>query len=120
MSDSIAEAMTDNEALREILGEVRGIEALLKGQYDDIEGAEDIALTDTESSVRTARTLAVKTVVTNTGTQDIWVYEDGSVVKYLEPKQSWESALSGGGAITAKAIAGQTSTCAVTTYLKDA
>lgn len=120
MSDTIAEPMDDNDALREILGEVRLLDALLRAQYDDIEHSEDNPVTDTVPFKRTARPTAVKTVVVNQGTEAVEVFEGGALVKRVDPHDNWVSPTNGSGIITVYAANPSTaSTVSIATYLKD-
>lgn len=118
MSDDIAEAMTDNVALREILGQVRLLEDHLKGQYDDIVAVEGEAVTSATPYTRAATPTAVKTAVTNTGGADVLIYEGDGLVRRLASHETWVSPLNGAGELNIYAVSTD-SEVAVTTWTKE-
>lgn len=119
MSDHIAEPMTDNTALREILGEVRLLEGVLRQTYDSVTPNNAQAVAADDPYVREAAENIVKTVVTNVGDDnDILVYEEGALVARLAPRDTWTSPLTGSGEITVTAEDGLPSTASIATYTK--
>lgn len=120
MSDSIAEPMDDNDALREILGEVRLLESILRQRYTSVADPLNAqAVTSGAPYVRPADPDAVKVVITNVhASNDATVLEEGALVARLEPGESWVSPLDGSGEITVTADVGSPSTVAVATYRK--
>lgn len=120
MSDDIAEPMSDNTALRELLGEVRQIDGLLRQQYDAIVGEEEVAVTGDEPYTRAAMPTAVKTVITNTHAVGIaHIYEEGALVRSLLPGETWVSPLNGAGEITVE-VGSEDSEIAIATYTRTA
>lgn len=117
-SENIADPMSDNEALREILGEVRLLDSAIRQPYVSLAPPENNQpVTAEEPYVRAANANAVKTVVTNIGAADVRVFEDGALVAILSNRDTWESPLSGAGEIT---VTTETeSAVAVATYLKE-
>ncbi len=118
MSDQIAPEMTDNQALREILGQISVLESILRQRYTAV--AEVTALvTDGDPYERVANPDSVKTLITNTGADNtVGIYEGGALVKMLGPGETWVSPLDGSGAITVTAADALDSTISVTTYTK--
>lgn len=109
--------MSDNEALRSILGELRAQNALLLGKYETLEGNQNRPVTSTLSVIRGPKGKAMKTVLTNQGANPCEIWEDGKLVYILDPKKTWTSPLNGGGNLQAKCATGQTTTLAHATYL---
>lgn len=108
--------MSDNEALREILGEARLIEGILRGAYDDILYENAQAVTLAAPYARTANPNAVKTVITNRGAALVKVYEEGALVAALAQYAAWVSPTSGAGAL--QVTCATSGTIAVATYVK--
>lgn len=118
-SENIADPMSDNEALREILGETRVLEDAIRQRYTSTETEEGQAVADGAPYERAANPNAVKTVITNThATNPVKVYEEGGLVKILTPGETWASPLNGAGALAVTAEAAAPGEIAVTTYLK--
>lgn len=110
--------MDDNQALREILGEVRLLDSILREQYDAVVGINR-EVTSEIPMIRPAADNIVKTVVTNLGTAiDVTITEEGVPVKVLPPLESWTSPLAGNGEIVATVPAGYSSLVAIATYTK--
>jgi hypothetical protein len=119
MSEHIAEEMVDNVALREILGEVRLLDGIIRERYDDILSANPVTVEDGTPYTRDANPDAVKTVVTNRGaTNKATIFEGGALVKVLDPGDTWVSPLNGGGEIEVTAAAGAPTTISVATYVR--
>lgn len=117
-SENIADPMSDNEALREILGEVRLLDGIIRQGYSSVTALEGQAVAVDDPYVRAAGEDIVKTVVTNTHeTNDALIYEGAALVKRLPPGESWTSPLNGSGEITVSADSGNPSEVAVATYL---
>lgn len=116
---AIAEAMSDNEALRRILASMQSMEVFLKQEYDSIETTADIAMnTSTATALRAANNDAVATIVVNRGTNPLYVYEDENQVATIAGGASQQLPLTGKGAITGKSITGAT-TARCSTYILD-
>lgn len=119
-SDNIAEPMDDNAALREILGEVRLLNDLLRQRYDDIDKANEEAIADGSPYERPGATNILKTVVTNThNANSITIYEEGALVRQLGPGETWVSPLNGAGDIIITAEPGNPATASIATYTKE-
>lgn len=117
-SENIADPMSDNEALREILGEVRLLDGVIRQRYTSVTPVAGQAVSDEDPYVRPAGADIVKTVITNThASNDALVYEEGALVRRLAPGDTWQSPLDGSGEITVSADPGDPSEVAVATYL---
>jgi hypothetical protein len=117
MSQPIAEEMTDNEALRYIVAELRFQNAFSAGQYDSIEGSSDNACSDVTPFTRDARPKAIKTVITNQGANDVLISENGYLVRILPPNETWVSPLTGSGNLSITCAESFSSSIAIATYL---
>jgi hypothetical protein len=118
MSEQIAEEMEDNVALREILGEVRLLDGIIRERYDSILNEEEFVESDTPYA-REANPDAVKTVITNMGsTNKATIFEGGALVRVLDPGDTWASPLNGGGEIEVTAAVGAPTTISVATYVR--
>lgn len=115
MSDLIAPAMSDNEALRRIVALLDAFISHIIGEYTSLVGENTLTVTTATTAIRGADDEALKTVVTNVSNKVIQVYEDGNLVARLNEDQTWVSDLSGRLAITAKTLNGEGSV-AVATY----
>jgi hypothetical protein len=109
--------MDDNQALREILGEVRLLDAIIRESYDAVLPLSK-TVTDSDPLVRPAGSDIIKTVITNAGISDAYISEEGILVYILPPKQTWTSPLSGSGEIKVTAAAAQPTSVAIATYTK--
>lgn len=117
-SENIADPMSDNEALREILGEVRLLDGIIRQGYSSVAAVPAEEVSVDAPYVRAAGATIVKTVVTNThATNDALVYEGGALVKRLPPGETWTSPLDGSGEITVSADSGNPSRVSIATYL---
>lgn len=112
--------MSDNQALREILGQIALFRSIAAQQYDDVTGVNDQSVSDEEPYERAAEPTAVKTVVTNVeeDSDPVRVFEEGVLVAVLAYGESWVSPLNGAGAITVDCAEGGSSTIALATYTK--
>lgn len=116
-SSTIAEPMDDNQALREILGEVRLNADILSERYDGID--KQSANISTEVPMRRpAKETIIKTVVTNLGGNNAQISEDGVIVNILPALQTWVSPLSGKGEILVECIAGAPTTVSMASYTR--
>lgn len=112
----IAPPQSDNEALRRIVARLDTIIRYEAQDYHSVPGADNIAITDADSPIRAVNDDALKTVVVNTGTEKVYIYESGKQVAIIYPEQTWESATTGRFVITGKCAAGKSSTVSVATY----
>lgn len=117
-SSSIAPPMSDNQALRETLGELRLQRASLAEQYDAVTGSNSAAASNASPYERAAEPDAVKTVITNLGATPIRIYEEGALVAVKAQNETWISPLNGAGAILVDTASGS-STIAIATYTKE-
>jgi hypothetical protein len=118
MSETIAEEMTDNEALRRILANVQGLEEGLRGSaYDDIDG-ETKMVGSVTFITRPANENSVKVCVCNLGiTNNAHVYEDGYVVAIVKPSETYVSPMAFKGTVEIRGTGIGTSV-AFSRYLK--
>ena len=122
MADEIADAMTDNEALRRLLGEFRAYREEQAEEYDEVSEVTDIAA-DQNSAGTTARAAdesAVKTVVINRGSDRCYVYEDGQIVASVGSNSDDVLPLRGKGVISVAAGIGDSTTVDITTFRRGA
>lgn len=113
--------MTDNEALVEILEELRAIEEDARNEYDAVYGSNSEAVTNAVPYERDADDEAIKTVVTNLGDDVVRIFEGEALVKMLDINETWVSPLSGGGAILIDCAGGsESATIAIATFTKAA
>ena len=68
--------------------------ASTSGTYSAVVTAS-VTVSSTATTIRAADPLAVKSVIVNTGTNEMTVLEGGGVVALLEAKQTWESSKAG-------------------------
>ena len=108
--------MTDNEALRYILAELRLQNRIALGHYVDIAGSKDYAVSDSVTFSRNSCSKALKTVITKQGNSPCLVFENTKLVKILPAKETWISPLNGGGYIQVKCDTGLSTTVAIATY----
>jgi hypothetical protein len=114
-STTIAEPMSDNQALREILGELRVIDNSIRAPYTSI-GNITGAVAPGVPLLRGADPKVVKTLVTNIGSFDIAVYESGVQVAVVKPNITWTSPLAGNGEIAVMALGGLASAASIASY----
>lgn len=115
--DLIAPAMDDNEALRRIVATLDEYLNLIAGQYTQVDQATVASITTSLTALRSANPTALKTLVTNTGSQAIDIYEGGSLVKKaLAQNETWVSELQGRLDLSAK-TGSSTSSAIISTYI---
>jgi len=114
---TIAEEMDDNQALREILGEVRLLDDILREEYIGIEKIEH-DITDVSPAQRAPNDRAVKTLVTNRFDNPANIFEDDVLVYKLKTAGTWASPLSGKGKITVTIDFGFPTSVTIATYVK--
>lgn len=112
----VAESMTDNEALVQLLNEVRSIEERMRHEYDDIYGDNEVEITDSTPHTRAEDPTAIRTVVTNLGPDVIYIKEAGQIVAAKDLNETWVSPSCGKGEITVYVNPEKTATIAITTY----
>lgn len=117
MSQLIAEEMSDGEALRYQVAELRFQNYLLSGKSDSIISDNAQAVATGAPHVRAANPKARLTVVINDGNADVTVSEAGHKLCVLDPGGVYESALNGAGEIKCECFNGDSSTVTITTYL---
>lgn len=117
-SPTIAGPMEDNQALREILGQVALFRAIAAEQYDDVTGSNSEAVTLAAPYERAAEPDAIKTVITNLGATAIRIYEAGALVAVKAQNETWVSPLNGAGAILVDVATGS-GEIAIATYIKE-
>jgi len=118
-SSTIAEEMDDNQALREILGEVRLLGGIIREQYDDVLKQEGPVSAEAPVTRNVPATVTViKTLVTNTLANPVLIYEDDALVKRLPGNETWVSPLSGSGKLVVSADVGFASNIVIATYVK--
>lgn len=113
----IAEPMSENDALRAQVAELRFQNYLASGKSDSVTGVDDQAVATGSPITRAAVAKARLTVVTNKGAKNVTVSEAGHIVAILQPGWTWESPLNGAGSIICECFGGDSSTVAITTYL---
>lgn len=111
--------MEDNQALREILGQIALFRSIAAQQYDAVTGSNSEAVTLAAPYERAAEPTAVKTVITNLGATAVRIYEAGALVAVKAENETWVSPLNGSGAILVDVASGS-GTIAIATYTKEA
>lgn len=123
-SPTIAPPQSDNQALREILGQVALFRSIAAQQYDAVTGNNDVTVGVSSPYERAADPTAIKTVITNIGDGagsslgQLRISEAGALVAILEYPDTWVSPLNGSGAILIEAVSVDTH-AAIATYTKE-
>jgi hypothetical protein len=115
----LADAMSDNVALRHIAALTELLVKELNRDYLGIYGNNSVTVSSTLTTLRAADTTSRMVIVINRGTTAFDVFEEGIEVANLKSGEKWVSALTGKGAITAKTASGS-SIASVATYVSAA
>lgn len=112
-------AQSNNQALNTLVDLVTRIDARVRFGYNSITGQNALTASFSSPYNRAANNLAVRTVVTNTGSTTLRVKENGIIVAdQILPNGTWESPDSGAGIITVD-TAGTSTTFSIATYILD-
>lgn len=116
--DGNTPSATDNQwkTLQKILGTLKeeSLTVSVGATYTTVSGVGPVTVNTTLATVRAASPSAKKTVVVNTGSTALTLYEGGFAVAVLQPSQIWESPLSGKLIIQALTTSGSTTALATT------
>lgn len=121
MPDEAESPLSDNAALNQMVETLEAILLLEQGAYDSVSGSTVLAaLTDVLATLRAAEPLALKTIVTNGGSDPIQVFEGTILICIVPAFDSRELPLSAQGIIKAKCDTGDSSFVAIATYKQTA
>jgi len=124
MPDETVDPLSDNAALNAILAQLEELNAVVAGKYDRVLGDNAyIALTSAAARVRAAVPLAVKTVITNRGPNQVLVRENGVLALVVPANNTVEEGtlpLTGAGALNLTVASGETANLAIATYQNNA
>ncbi len=124
MPDETDEPMSDNAALNAIVAQLEALNATVAGKSDKVLGDNSyILLTSAAARLRAAVPLAVKTIITNRGPNQVLVRENGVLVLVVPANNTVEEGtlpLTGAGSLNLTVASGQTANLAIATYQNNA